>query len=896
MRLPEPAGGAARTSPSTEAPAQVQRVCAECEEELQRAPTEGAAHEAQPASPEVAAQVHSLRGSGQPLPPETRAFFEPRFGHDFGRVRVHTDARATRTARSLHARAFTLGSDIAFAPGQYTPGTVAGRRLLAHELTHVLQQTGGDRQLRGVQRSVIQRDTGGAQPLEQDKPEESTLTDILDEIMPVGRGYHLETDLGITPVIPIYISEGRLIEVRRLDAQRLHILYRQQGIVAGDTGVGAHAFIGNTKRQQGLGLAAGAHAQAGIKVVTHQEFIVPLSSLGGFLAEIAKDQALKAVVSGGSGASSVTLVNALDLGLRSVRGPLLEGFETRRLINFGEFAQGTAEASAGLRERNPAREGKKSASLGDNFIDAAVMRRGGERVPPSKTADNQWSPIGVLQTLLTLRAAIQGRVEAGVNLDNKRTIKPGGGEEHEISFAVEGAAGVDLQLPIFGMLPIPTSMGGGVSLKLKITTDASGNVIAHSDEWTLYRKSGELDVYAGPASQETFRLNALNLKSLSDMLSLLTPGAGGKAPTLGGLARAMLQKVEVQQRYNLAMDMGRKFSAFMRNRVGSRELITDTANWKKATKGASIGAYLTVSYGMDSPDLLKVWELIKPEAAKAYEKAQEAEGLVGAYQALKQFTAEFLDSPQFAQLEGLFLDSAYVTEASVRFTAEAGLGAQVQIAEGAKARLDGFVEAGLFCEQSLASGKISVRNFMSVVSDVMADPRKYIPNCPLLRWMYDNLAGKNEPGLLLYQLPDEESGKGLIKGKEPGEGKGLGSRGEGPGRGPRGAQGGGGAVEVRPVEEAVSPTGKETFNFSQFRQVSEQLIEGQLVHRRDGSTFVVWVPLRVVKDHGDKVEVALNATLPLRITPKEATAVYLYPNSPPITVPKSLIKKAPKAP
>jgi len=84
-----------------------------------------------------------MRGGGAPLDPTTRAFMEPRFGHDFSQVRVHTDARAATVARSLDALAFTVGDDIAFAPGQYRPGSDEGRALLAHELTHTLQQTGG---------------------------------------------------------------------------------------------------------------------------------------------------------------------------------------------------------------------------------------------------------------------------------------------------------------------------------------------------------------------------------------------------------------------------------------------------------------------------------------------------------------------------------------------------------------------------------------------------------------------------------------------------------------------------------------------------------------------------------------------------------------------------------
>jgi hypothetical protein len=82
-------------------------------------------------------------GGGQPLDAATRAFFEPRFGHDFGHVRVHADIAAAESAASVNALAYTVGRDIVFGAGQYLPGTVGGNRLLAHELSHVVQQTGG---------------------------------------------------------------------------------------------------------------------------------------------------------------------------------------------------------------------------------------------------------------------------------------------------------------------------------------------------------------------------------------------------------------------------------------------------------------------------------------------------------------------------------------------------------------------------------------------------------------------------------------------------------------------------------------------------------------------------------------------------------------------------------
>jgi Domain of unknown function (DUF4157) len=96
-----------------------------------------------PGSPDVSPVDDAIlrnRG-GQPLDKTTRAFMEPRFGHDFSQVRVHTDTQATDSARSLNALAYTVGRNIVFGSGQYAPATTTGQRLLAHELTHVVQQT-----------------------------------------------------------------------------------------------------------------------------------------------------------------------------------------------------------------------------------------------------------------------------------------------------------------------------------------------------------------------------------------------------------------------------------------------------------------------------------------------------------------------------------------------------------------------------------------------------------------------------------------------------------------------------------------------------------------------------------------------------------------------------------
>ena len=82
-------------------------------------------------------------GNGRPLDASLREFFEPRFGRGLGAVRIHTDEDAAQSAQTLHARAFTAGQDVFFGHGQFTPDTGEGKKLLAHELAHVIQQSGG---------------------------------------------------------------------------------------------------------------------------------------------------------------------------------------------------------------------------------------------------------------------------------------------------------------------------------------------------------------------------------------------------------------------------------------------------------------------------------------------------------------------------------------------------------------------------------------------------------------------------------------------------------------------------------------------------------------------------------------------------------------------------------
>ncbi len=140
MRMPEPF---------------IQKKCAECEEEetLQTKPlvqlSVDSASSGTQVKPWVQSQIETSRGSGQTLPDDTRNFMESRIGADFSEVKIHTDEKSVQMSRELGARAFTVGKDVHFGRGQFSPESSDGKRLLAHELAHTVQQ--------GAAGEVVQR-------------------------------------------------------------------------------------------------------------------------------------------------------------------------------------------------------------------------------------------------------------------------------------------------------------------------------------------------------------------------------------------------------------------------------------------------------------------------------------------------------------------------------------------------------------------------------------------------------------------------------------------------------------------------------------------------------------------------------------------------------------------
>jgi len=173
LRQPGPVAEGGPENLTRQQPLAVMRSCAPCNEELRRAPNVTATppclvecetphcpgepsclvedvtvapqvfpgREAQ-VSPTLAQRILAQREHGQPMSKSLRQFYDRSFGYDFNQVRLHTDSQAAATADAVRARAFTVGNNIFFGPGEYAPDTTRGRKLIAHELTHTLQQRG----------------------------------------------------------------------------------------------------------------------------------------------------------------------------------------------------------------------------------------------------------------------------------------------------------------------------------------------------------------------------------------------------------------------------------------------------------------------------------------------------------------------------------------------------------------------------------------------------------------------------------------------------------------------------------------------------------------------------------------------------------------------------------
>lgn len=237
MRMPDPS---------------IQRKCAECEEEeekarmkpqitsvpasshaLNRKSSHWLQKQGDYANASIENSINNKRGSGQPIPGETRSFMETRIGVDFENVNIHTDGQSAQLNKSLGAKAFTIGSDIFFNKGQWNPESSEGKHLLAHELTHVVQQ--------GYAHPKIQRATGDGHDLSSPRfAGDATLEEVYDGNQQLGRGesgdpvskiQHALQDFGI--FLRVYGVDGLFEEETERGVRRYQ---QQKGITTDPSG------------------------------------------------------------------------------------------------------------------------------------------------------------------------------------------------------------------------------------------------------------------------------------------------------------------------------------------------------------------------------------------------------------------------------------------------------------------------------------------------------------------------------------------------------------------------------------------------------------------------------------------------------------------------------------
>lgn len=205
------------------APIEIQRKCAECDEEEEAQRKDNGAKSVQTEAPSLVSEA--INSPGTPLPEGDRSFMEERFGYDFGDVSIHTNDMAAKSARAINALAYTSGNNVVFNEGQFAPGTESGKKLLAHELTHVIQQNSDIRRKGIVQR---QEEMDEAVPL-QTGPSQLRMGQVIrvevrssgGDIEPMTHNYPVAPNgCVILPMLGCVIAAGKTTTQLRADIER----------------------------------------------------------------------------------------------------------------------------------------------------------------------------------------------------------------------------------------------------------------------------------------------------------------------------------------------------------------------------------------------------------------------------------------------------------------------------------------------------------------------------------------------------------------------------------------------------------------------------------------------------------------------------------------------------
>lgn len=711
-------------------PVVIQRKCKECEEEEEHVHRKESNGGMPAADSDFEQYVMGLPGRGVPLSTAERQYFEPRFQRDLSDVRIHTGYDAAQSAQRIHALAYTVGRDIVFNTGQYQPHSQRGKRLIAHELVHTIQQGAiGDSQSPGTT-PVVQRQDDAESDV--DVLAEASI-ELLDQVLPVGVGFSYEIEGGVTWGYPVYTGGSVIVYVTRQSEERVHLRVRKQGRLAFDTGVGGSVMIGTPSRRggggsgsrgYGIGAEAGANAMAGVQGAFIEEYSIPAGEVLRFVGA----QLLE------------TAVSASILGAPLTQ--LLEGHASEYLIQQriegGVFANADAEVSAGIRRPT------------DSFGGSGAVGAGGSAWGPNDDRNFQGTRPDILRgdplAILNFLSVFAGsNVNAGLTFGyDQRT----NGDTTTTSLFIEGQFGLMLGLPIpvinDALASLPPNAGGGVELRIVQRPDGEQQVFA-----VVYIKQGEDQYYAGSAGQQEMVVNLTNILSWEEVFDALISGELPDVSSLGSLPD-LLERVSFFQRLSLQSPNLAGFAALLRRQRGARSLLaTNTLSRARRVYGAELNAYLDFGADIAGPDFLTIARQLLEASRGAVDSLDSATDLSSAYEALSGYFSGYVQSEAFEALSEQILGTTVVNTAKLRLEIGIGIGVSARLAEGAKARFDVSGQVGMSCELDIIQvmgGPVSLANLVPRVIEVLDNPTQHLPDCPIIRALYNEAGGLGGSG------------------------------------------------------------------------------------------------------------------------------------------------------
>ncbi len=822
------------------------------------------------------------------MPAAIRETMEARFGTDFGSVRVHAGPAAGNLAGELGARAFTYGRDVWFR----SAGDLLNSRLVAHELTHVLQQRGNPAS------RMVARDPPDTV---EEAPSATTLAGrFMEYALGEGQGYYLSGNLGITPVIPVYISEETQVYIHRRQGY-IHILYRNRGQVNLDLAIGAGIGLGRRRRGgggggesgantvPGIGAELGANVGAGADAVVIQEYRIPIDEFGDYLVDRVGSRLQDLIVSTATPGAQVqtTFQEAFSLTLRGMaEGGRLDAYEIRRQVEFGLFAEGAAEATLGLRDLSQREAAEGYTRGGERPRGVPRLGLPGQGATEGERQDVRTrNQMYVVNRLLmpSLRLAAHLRLSAGYE-QNETSEADAHTSDLRIYLQGEGT----LELPILGILPIIGSGGGGVALNIRTrSTEAGDRIVTCTAQ--VYHRTGDLDYHAGSASETRFSFNLGQVLSQAEIERLLAGDSSVLGQARGGLPERLgraFEGVELRVRQQIGGQWFHRFNRFVRRHGGgARILISDTNRWQDATTGLDISGWLTATFRLSGPNLVRVFRILAPEVANATGRTVGALATRGrisdAFEALRDYVTEFALSEERGELEGLLLDGVSVTEAALRFSMGAGIAGQVRLRAGVGVRLGGYLEAGTFCERDLLQvfgGALTLRAFGQRMGDVLEDPIQYLPDCGILQAMRNVLAGERYErvrvrgrGRRQTDRPAEHRPRAQVVEADP-DAQGRGT----PARDPE--------TQVRasptdePIQDAETQPRILSYALRWLGSPEEGRAEASVRFEQGGEVIrAQGIPLRVVERSETGITFELDAERPHRISPPGVTPAFVVP-------------------